>query len=157
MRSLSGAHPIDPLERFSESLSWKASVEARSVVHLECEDHVMSAPLPKEVRSRFARPIVEGLPGETPPGACRYPPRRAVDGGGKFGATVQPRSRRWVGLRGPANGPRMVASSAHRRCRTRTLRSSISAMRLMLPRASPSAIRRLPGFSSVWASVPRQK
>jgi len=51
------------LERFSESLSWKASVEARSAIHLECEDRVMTAPLPKEVRDRFARRIVEGVTG----------------------------------------------------------------------------------------------
>ena len=51
------------LERFSESLSWKASVQARSAVHLECEDRVMPEPLPKDVRDRFARPIIEGPTG----------------------------------------------------------------------------------------------
>ena len=67
-------------------MSWKASVEARSAIHLECGGRFMPAPLPKEVRDRFARRIVEELPVETPPGACRYPLRRAGDGGGIFRA-----------------------------------------------------------------------
>ena len=44
-------------------MSWKASVEARSAIHLECEDRVMPASLPKEVRDSFARPIIEGVTG----------------------------------------------------------------------------------------------
>jgi transposase len=51
------------LKRFEESLNREDSLSCLFMIHPVWEDHFMPAPLPKELRNRFARLIGEGLTG----------------------------------------------------------------------------------------------
>jgi len=102
----------------------------------------MPAPLPKEVRSRFARLIVEGVTG-----------RRGRKIRRNGAATVAPMGRpSGPGKRAPHGGIFRASAMQGPDITLFDLRDALAAVEGVTVRRSTIA-----GFSSVWASVPRQK